>query len=178
MVTVGLIIANLASPLEVCRRWLIPASWIWPIFLWSSMGHYEKKYQTHQIVFSTARLVRRQLPAIWLAGVLVAIIATGGSGLRWLFTGQWYHLVCWAVGVLFVPSLALTLGVWTNGGRLFEMLYFIVWYVGVFKAWTALNFAGSTVAAIETGTPMYYLGITALLLFSAVVGRRRQVMSC
>ena len=175
MVTVGLIVANLASPLEVCRRWLIPASWIWPIFLWSSMGNYEKRFHTNQIVFSIARLVRRQLPAIWLAGVLVAVIATGGNGLRWLFTGQWNHLLGWAVGLLFVPSLALTLGVWTNGSRLFEMLYFVLWYVGVFKAVTVLNYVGSTETAVGAGMPVYYLGFTVLLILLAVMGRQRQV---
>ncbi|UCE17593.1 MAG: hypothetical protein JSV84_11985 [Gemmatimonadota bacterium] len=175
MVTVGLIIANLASPLEVCRRWLIPAAWIWPIFLWSSMGNYEKRYQTQQIVFSTARLVRRQLPAIWLAGVLVTVIATSGNGLRWLFVGQWNHLGAWAVGILFVPSLALTLGVWTNGGRLFEMVYFIVWYLGAFKAVKFLNYIGSTEASVRSGIPLYYLGITVLLILFAVIGRKRQI---
>jgi hypothetical protein len=174
-VTIGFIIANLASPLEVCRRWLIPASWIWPIFLWSSMGNSEKRFQTHQIVFSIARLLRRQLPAIWLAGVLVAVVATSGNGLRWLFTGHWNHFVGWIVGVLFVPSLALALGAWTNGSRLFEMVYFVIWYLGVFKAVTVLNYAGSIEAAVGAGIPMYYLGITVLLILCAISGRHRQI---
>lgn len=174
-VALGLIIANLASPLQVCQRWLIPAAWIWPIFLWSAMGNYEKRYQTRQIIFSIAHVVRRQLPAIWLAGVLASVIVTGGSALRLLFTAQWNYLVGWAVSVMFVPSLALTLGVWANGKKLFEMVYFIIWYLGVFKSVNALNFTCSTEKAVRAGLPVYFFGITILLILFAFIGRIRQV---
>ncbi len=172
---VGLMIAGYASPIDMVRRYLFPIAWLWPVLLWSVMGIRETKHRMEQIAFSAAYPLRRQLPAVWLTGVLVAYIAGAGFALRLLLDGQWNPLFAWAVGGMFVPSLALALGVWTNGSRTFEVVYLLWWYLGTISQVTALNFMGTTGAAVQAGVPLYYLGFTILLFTFAVLGRQRQI---
>ena len=83
----------------------------------------------------------------------------------------------WVVGIVFVPALALALGVWTNSGRLFEMVYFMVWLLGVYsggRVWP-LDFLGRGDQSVAIGVPVYYLVLTAFLLALAVMGQRQQI---
>lgn len=76
-----LLIGGLVSPLAISRYWLI-GSWIWPILIWSAMGTREARQGTGQFIFSIAHPLRRQLPACWLAGVMVAALTGLGPALR------------------------------------------------------------------------------------------------
>ncbi len=69
-VAAGLIIASAAVPDPSARGMLLGCAWIWPILLWSSMGIREVQHQTHQLLFSAPHPISRQLPAVWLAGLV------------------------------------------------------------------------------------------------------------
>ena len=57
-------------------------------------GVREIKYNTYQTVFSTAHPVRRQLPAIWLAGVIVAAAMGAGFAIRMIINGGAQESIC------------------------------------------------------------------------------------
>jgi len=176
---IGCYVGCLATPYAVFQRFFVPLVWLWPIFLWSMMGNRERRYRTGQIVFSCPRVIRRQLPSLWFAGVLVAAICGGGGALRTVIAGEGHLLFGWIVGILFVPALALALGVWTNSGRLFEMIYFLVWFLGVYSGghiWP-LDFLGRGGHSVAVSIPSIYLLITAVLLAWAVIGRRKQIQT-
>jgi hypothetical protein len=84
LVACGLIIAQLSAPLEFARQWIFPLAWIWPLLLWSTMGTREARYCTDELIFSAAHALRRQLPATWPAGVIVAMLAGSGVAIRFL----------------------------------------------------------------------------------------------
>src|SRR5690349_3122424 len=129
-VAAGLLIAQFAEPLDVSRGPLLTVAWIWPILIWSGLGTREKLFGTQQLLFSCPRILLRQLPAAWLAGVVIAVVLGGGTAFRLAIAGQITGLLAWAVGALFVPSLALALGVWSGTSRFFEGFYTALWYVG------------------------------------------------
>jgi hypothetical protein len=174
---IGLYVSCLATPYTVFQRFLVPLVWLWPIFLWSVMGNRERRCRTNQLIFSCPRVIRRQLPALWLAGVFVTATCGGSAVLRLMIAGEAHLLFGWFVGVLFVPALALTLGVWTSSGRLFEMLYFLIWFLGVFSGGhvSPLDFLGRGDQSAAVDTPTYYVAVTAVLLALAVMGRRKQL---
>jgi hypothetical protein len=177
VVVLGLIITCLVTPHWVFQRFFVPLVWLWPIFLWSAMGNREHRHRTNQLVFSCAHLIRRQLPAVWLAGVVVAVAVGSGAAVRFLATGDMYSLFGWGVGVVFVPALALTTGVWTSSGRLFEIVYFLIWLLAVYsggRVWP-LDFLGRSDQSVAIGVPAYFLVVTAVLLVLAVAGRRKQI---
>ncbi|MCU0521209.1 MAG: hypothetical protein MUF84_11015 [Anaerolineae bacterium] len=166
LVTVGLNTAILVVELPVAKQYVLPVAWLWPIAVWSGMGNRERTHNTAQMVFSSARPVLRQLPAAWLAGVLATALLVFAGAVAFITNGDLGGLAGWAGAVLFVPSLALALGVLSSGSRVFEVGYVIWWYAGALQKAVGLDF---------TGGPQVYVPAAASLLLLSVVWRRRQV---
>ena len=172
--TAIVVVVGLATPLRAARESVLPFAWLWPALLWSGMGVREERYQTGELVLSSPRALTRQLPALWLAGVLVAALAGGGVGLRLLFSGEKAALLAWLAGALFIPSAALACGVWSGGSRLFEAVYVVVWYVGPVSHEPQLDFMGASSPA-NPSVALFYLVSAAVLLGLAFLGRSRQL---
>lgn len=175
--TVGLILACLVIPLQYVKLYLLPVVWLWPLLVWSQLGTRERRYNTGQMVFSAPHPVARQLPAVLLAGVFVTVIVGSGAGVRLALAGETTALLAWLVGSLFTPALALALGVWAGNSRAFEILYLLLWYLGVANQVPSFDYAGVTPTGLAIGMPLIYLGLTAALVALAVVGRRRQLQT-
>jgi len=174
LVAVGLFAAGLFTPVSVSRGILI-AAWIWPLLIWSAMGTRETRLRTDQLIFSTAHPLRRQLSACWLAGVIIAILTGGGTGIRLLIAGEQLGLIAWTVGALFIPTMALALGVWSGSGKLFEVLYLLLWYLGPANHMGEIDFMGATGLLLAPRTPMLFCAITAVLAIFAITGRKKQL---
>jgi hypothetical protein len=174
LVAFGLFATALFTPVSISRGFLL-AAWIWPLLIWSAMGTRETRLRTDQLVFSTAHPLRRQLPACWLAGVIIAILAGGGTGIRLLVAGDQLGLLAWIVGALFIPTMALALGVWSGSGKLFEVLYLLLWYLGPANHMGEIDFMGVTGLLLPPRTPLLFCAITAALALFAIVGRKKQL---
>jgi hypothetical protein len=167
VIIAGLNLAILAYPLSATKQYLLPLALLWPLAIWSEMGNRERKHNTYQLVFSASRPVIRQMPAAWLAGVLATALFGIAGAVVFILNGDLSALAGWAGAVLFIPSLALVLGVTSSGSRIFEVVYLIWWYIGPMQKTQGLDFT--------SGAPqIYLLASLALLLFSAFV-RSRQV---
>jgi hypothetical protein len=174
-VATGLLIAQIATPLEISRGPLLGVAWIWPALVWSAMGSREARFDTQQLLFSSAGILRRQLPASWFAGLVVAAFAGAGAAMRLILAGQMSGLAGWSAGALFVPSLALALGVWSRSGKFFEALYTMLWYVGPMNHTPGLDFTGSASGVRAWRYTGMYLGFAGVLVAAAFIGRRRQL---
>ena len=172
----GLVIAGAVTPVGVSRAHILPFAWIWPILAWSAMGAREAKNGTEELVFTAPRPLSRLLPAVYAAGVTVAMLAGSGVALRCLIAGSFAGLAGWLVGALFIPALALCLGVWSGGSKLFEALYTVYWYLGPMQPVPALDFMGASDAALAARMPLYYAAATAVLLAASVAGRKLKLV--
>ncbi|RLC97802.1 MAG: hypothetical protein DRI77_06500 [Chloroflexi bacterium] len=175
LVALGLIVAGLRSSDAQAQQGSLLAAWIWPVLVWSKLGVREKQHHTEAVIFSAPHPLRRQFPATWLAGVIVTVLAGSGVGVSLLLAGEWSHLLAWGVAALFVPTLALTLGIWSGSSKFFEALYVVWWYIGPVSGLAAFDFMGATQEAIARGMPSIYLGAAAALLGLAALGRARQI---
>jgi hypothetical protein len=172
LAALGLAAAGWLAPLDAARQVVLPAAWIWPLLLWSSLGARESEHKTGPLLFSSPRPVALQAPAQWVAGVAVAVATGAGVGVRLALAGDGPHLAAFAAGALFIPSFALAAGAWSGGAKLFEALYTALWYVGPLNRVPALDFMGTS----PTGQrPAVWLLAAAALLALALAGRRRQV---
>jgi hypothetical protein len=106
---------------------------------------------------------------------LVAVLTGSGIALRLALDGAWAHLAAWGVGALFIPTLALALGIWSGSSKLFEALYVACWYLGPLQGLVELDFMGVSEAALAANIPQAYAVATGALLVAAVVGRWRKV---
>ena len=171
----GWAIGGLLAPVDLSREYLLPAAWLWPLLIWSTMGAREVQHRTEELILTNPHPLRRQLPATWLGGLIVAMLTGSGVALRLVLAGDWSTLLAWAVGALFIPTLALALGAWTGSGKAFEGLYAAIWYFGPVNQLATLDFMGATDKSVAAGVPFYYLALTAILMGQAVVGRMRQL---
>ncbi|UCC62349.1 MAG: ABC-2 transporter permease [Anaerolineae bacterium] len=170
----GLMIAGLLVPVDISRGMLLPLAWIWPFILWSPLGNRETRHNTSGMLFSAA-FPLRQLAACWTAGFIVALITGSGVAARLALEVQWEALLAWGVAALFIPSLALALGVWSGTNKAFEGIYLILWYLGPWNKISYLDFMSTTDIAMTGRMPLYYVVLTLVLLVLSVVGRQRQI---
>lgn len=176
LVALGLLIGSFAAPAGEPRGKVLAFAWFWPVLIWSAMGAREAQHATGPLIFSSARAVARQLPAVWLAGTLLALVTSAGTGLRFLAAADWVHVFAWLCGAMFIPALALALGVWSGTSKLFEGLYTAFWYAGPLQPTPALDFMGAS-PHLSVRVPIFYLAATIALLAAAAAGRRRQIRS-
>ncbi len=169
----GLWIAQMASPLKSVREIVLPLASFWPALLWSPLGQRERTDATGPVLFSCPRPVTRQLPAAWLAGATVMLLAGAPAVLRFAAAGEWSAVAGWALGAAIVPALALCCGIWSRGRTLFEVLFLFAWYVGPMQRIAWMDYTGvTTPRAPEIW--LFYGAATAGLLALAAVGRARQ----
>jgi cytochrome b subunit of formate dehydrogenase len=176
-VAAGLLVACAATPSASARGMLLACAWFWPVLIWSKMGTRETRDQTSQLIFSAPHPIARQLPALWLAGVVLALLTGSGFGGRLLFTGNWRGLFAWLIGALFIPTLALTFGVWSGSSKLFEIVYTLLWYAGPMHATLQLDFMGSAPGTESTSVPTFYFACAVAMAAIAILGRKRQLQT-
>ncbi|GAA0372799.1 ABC transporter permease [Bacillus horti] len=174
IIALVLIVLPIFVELELGKSILGPLAWTWPILLWSKMGYRELEHRTRDMVFTSPNILWRQLPVSWLAGFILALVAGLGLATKYLIVGDINGLFTWFIGALFIPSLALALGVWFRTNKAFEIVYLILIYVGVLNGVHAFDFMGVTGEA-TMGTAFIYLGLSIFLLFVSVIGRREQL---
>jgi hypothetical protein len=156
---------------EIARLYILPVTWLWPILIWSALGAREAQHHTEGLIFSAAYPLQRQLPATWLAGVLVTALAGGGTAINFLRAGDSMALLTWLIAVLFIPSLAVALATWSGSSKAFEVTYMTVWYFGPMNhIISPLDFLN-----VSVGIKLLYLAATIALLCAAFIGRQRQL---
>ncbi|MFZ0807567.1 MAG: hypothetical protein WAN03_15335 [Candidatus Sulfotelmatobacter sp.] len=168
----GMLVGELVSPDPKVRSGFLIGAWIWPILLWSQMGCREARSNTEALLFSSDHSLSRQFPAMWTAGVILALLTGAGVGVRAIVSPDWHSFAAYLAGAIFISSLALALGVWSGGSRAFEALYTIWWYIGPAHQLPGLDFMGTTPASSSPGT---YAIAALALLFAAYLGRRRRL---
>jgi len=174
-VALGLWIASVSTDPATARADILPFLWIWPVLLWSGMGTREKRFRTGSILFSAPRPLARQLPATWGAGFLVATLLASGILLRLAMNGETAALLSIMAGAVFIPSLALALGVWSGTSKTFEAFYVAFWYIGPAHHTPSIDFFATTDMAVSAGTPVVFAVSAVVLFMLAFGGRRRQI---
>jgi hypothetical protein len=171
-VCLGLWLGCLFSPLEVVRRFLLPAAWLWPLASWAEMGNQEVRYRTEALVYVSPRPLLRHLPSAYAAGVLLAVGVGSAAAFRFFAASSWSELAAWAVGACFIPALALASGALSGGPRLFEVSYLLVWYVGLLNKLPLFDFLSPAPPA-----PWAFLAATLGLLGLATLARGRRLQN-
>jgi hypothetical protein len=164
LASLGLVIAQLAVP-QGTTAFLLAVAWLWMILLLSALGSREALHNTGEIVFSAPRPTLNQLPAAWLAAFTVTALMGSGTFLRYLLNGETLRLLAWTSGALFIPSLALALGVLTSSRKPFEVIY-VTWMYLILNAVPLLDFVGVTT---ESPWRFYTLSAFALLALAVFV---------
>jgi hypothetical protein len=176
-VAAGLLIAQATAPLATARQQLLGTSWLWLVLVWSSMGARETRFGTRALLFSSARILPRQLLACWLAGFVLAVVFGSAAGLRIFATQGVGALLPWIAGAALLPSMALALGVWSGTSKAFEGILTAMWYIGPINRVSGIDYTGSSNGPQTMHYVAVYIVTAAALLAGAAVLRSRQIRS-
>jgi hypothetical protein len=168
----ALLFASLVSTPENVRAYVLPMTWLWPILIWSGSGNREIRHNVQQMVFSSAAPLTRQLPAAWLAGFIVTVLAGSGAAINLLSAGDGAGLLAWLSAALFIPTLALALGIWSNSQKLFEVLYVSLWYLALNRVYI-VDYLGAN----SSGNIRLFIPLSLALVVIAFIGRARQLQN-
>ncbi len=175
VVAAGLLVAQFVTPVQVSRGVLLGVSWIWPVLVWSGMGARESRFETRALLFSSAGILSRQLPACWLAAFLTTLLTGAGSVVRVAIAHDTGNLLALFAAAAFIPSLALCLGVVSGTSKVFEGFYTLVWYVGPMNHTYGLDYTGAASGPNVLPLALKYLAISIALCVVAFLFRARQL---
>jgi len=176
-VALGLLIAQLFAPLGVSRGAILACAWMWSVFVWSGMGARESRFATRSLLFSCANILPRQFLACFLAGLSVAFLTGAGAAVRLAMAADSSGLLAWLAGALFIPSLALFLGIFSSTSKPFEGLLTAFWYVGPMNHTPGLDFTGTASGPHTISYALIYVALATALLSFAFAIRSRQIRS-
>jgi hypothetical protein len=103
--------------------------------------------------------------------LIVILIMGSGAAVRFLAGGHSAGLAAFLSAALFIPSLALALGVWSGSSKPFEIVYVSLWYLGPLNNVPGLDFIG----AQTNGRPEFFIPLSLALIVFAFFGRARQL---
>jgi hypothetical protein len=89
-----------------------------------------------------------------------------------LSAGDSPGLLAWFSGALFIPSLALALGIWSNSQKLFEALYISLWYLAINRLYAA-DFLGAS----GDGNIAFFMPLSLALIVVSFIGRAKQMQN-
>ena len=161
-------------PLRGAREFVLPIASLWPVLVWSALGHRERRDNVAPVLFSAPRPLGRLLVASWCAGTVLALAVFAPVLLRLAIAGEGGYLLGGVTGAAFIAALALASGVWTGSAKMFEALYLMLWYIGPMHHMPELDYTGVTIARPLAFT-LIEIAVTGALLMLAWVGRARQL---
>ncbi|MET7553071.1 hypothetical protein ABZS72_02550 [Streptomyces albidoflavus] len=173
-VAAALTVAGLTLPLDAVTGLVLPAVWIWPVLVWSRLGSLPVEHGLEGLL-GAYPAPRRRLLAAWGSGVVLTAVLGVAPLLRMAFAADLPGLAAWLGGLLFIPSLALLLGVVCRTHRVFQVVYLPLWYLVVNQV-AALDFMGAVREAGVPAGPTPLFPLLALLLLGATflaAGTRR-----
>ncbi|WP_245550083.1 hypothetical protein [Halopiger xanaduensis] len=149
---------------------IVSVATIWPLFVWSGMGYRSVHHRVTPFIVSS-RQPYRQLFAEWSAGALVTGAFLGVAVWPTVLDAGLKGAIVLGGAVLFVPSVAQVLGLWSRTRRAFELGYLVLWYAGPLNGVPPLDFAGATTETVGTVIPVAF-GAVGLVALGTALGHR------
>ncbi|WP_018252699.1 ABC transporter permease [Salinispora mooreana] len=168
-------VLGLTLPFDGVILAILPLSWVWPMLVWSRLGTQRYEYGVDAIL-GAYPWARRRLLAEWAAGVVLTALVGIAPAIRMLAAADAPGLAAWAAGALFIPSLALALGVLSRTHRLFQAIFVMWWYAAINDI-AFLDFMGTArVDGVPAGpSPALFVGAAVVLVgLALVVGSARR----
>jgi hypothetical protein len=145
---------------------LLPLVWLWPLAAWSQLATQRYEHEVHSLV-DAAPARHRRLAAEWVAGLTLTVVTGIGPVVRFTAAADWDQVAAWCAAAVFIPTLALTLGLLSRSQRLFQAAYLLLWYAVLNRA-SHVDFMGVVGADQARGSALV-LAATTVLAASAIL---------
>lgn len=168
-------VATAVAPLNSLGTLVVPIVLLLMLPVWSNLGVREQFHRTEELVFITSKPMRLlAMSYLVSAGIGAGIVLP--AFVRFALGGQLHTLFAGIVAVLFLPAVALAVGIWSGKPAVFEVGYLTAWYLGPMNGVEPLDYLGANPAApsiISIG----YLVFAVIAFAIAIIGRQQQITS-
>ncbi|WP_432830758.1 hypothetical protein [Dactylosporangium sp. CA-092794] len=166
--------ANLTQPTGASTALLLSAAWFWPVLIWSRLGTQRRENGVAGLLGAYPN-VYRQLAAEWAAGLTLTVATGLGPVMRMAAAADGPRMAAWAAGAVFIPSLALMLGIISRTHRTFQIAYVTLWYATVNQV-AAVDYMGTV---LDHGrpvgpSPLLIAGVALAMITTAFAVRAAQ----
>lgn len=162
------LILSYALPMNILGSWS-PLFMLFPLAIWSKMGTVDTTHRTEQLIVSTP-YASMKFFITWLSGLFITLIYSFGIVLRLSLAGNISAGIAYVIGILFIVTLAITLGYFTKSRRVFESVFLLLWYMGPVNQIPYLDFTG-----ISMDQSLQYFIISVCLMGSVVILQKKRL---
>ncbi|GAA3382019.1 hypothetical protein [Cryptosporangium minutisporangium] len=162
-----LFVAALVLPVGAA---LLLAAWGWPVLVWSRLGMEGRDHGVDALLSACPAPVTRVL-AEWVAGVVFTAIVGAGPLLRMVAGADLAGVAAWLAGAVFIPALALALGLVSGAPRLFQAVYLALWWC-VVNGLAGLDYLGALAGGPSPLVVSTGAGLLLAAVFTTAAARR------
>ncbi|WP_378173861.1 hypothetical protein [Aquimarina sp. SS2-1] len=168
MVLLGIIHIKIAFSI------VLPVLWFLQVQRLSEISSKEVFYGVQHFTFTSYMPLRRLLASQIIAGIILMLFLALPLILRLSITLELQSIAHLVLGAVFIVLLAATLGILTNGKKLFEIIFFLITYCNIYKILFADYFGG-----LSHGSNYTLLLIITIIVLGIIgfVVRRHQLRS-
>ncbi|MCR1975925.1 hypothetical protein NSA52_17585 [Clostridium sporogenes] len=151
---------------NILYKFLIPVIWILPILIWSEIGKVSScmvKYGNKQLLNSI------------VVGFIFTIFVNIAVIIKFVMLNNFLGIFYILMAIFFVNSLSVFIENVNISSTLFEMIYIILWYMGILNDLIALDFLGLTEKASSDHIPIIFLAIGIVLLIASIIIKNNRI---
>ncbi|WP_139068484.1 hypothetical protein [Clostridium beijerinckii] len=160
---------------ETLYKFLIPLIWILPIFTWSKLGTIQINYNMEDYLITYRNYRKAQLFDSAVAGILFSVLINISVIIKFIILNDCLGAIYILMGIVFVNALGMFIGNISKNSTAFEIIYTILWYVGMLNGLTSLDFLGLTSTAVSEQIPIVFFGVGIILLISSIMIKKNRI---
>lgn len=151
---------------ETLHKLFIPIMWILPIFIWSKLGVYVLNYNMEDYLVTYKNYRSSQLINSVISAVIFTLVINVSIIIKFIMLNNFTGVMNIFMGILFVNSLGMLMGNVFKNSTAFEIIYTILWYVGILNGLYSLDFLGLTQTAVNANIPsiFFLVGISFIII--------------
>ncbi len=160
---------------EILYKFLIPIIWILPIFIWSKLGTIQINCNMEDYLSTYKNYRESQLLNSVFAGILFTMFINISIIIKFVILNDFLGAIYILMGTFFVNALGMFIGNVAKNSTAFEIIYTILWYVGILNGLTSLDFLGLTKTAVSTHIPIMFSAVGIVLLIASIIIKNNRI---
>ena len=160
---------------ETIYKFLIPIIWIVPICIWSKLGTIQMNFNMEDYLFTYKNYRKSQLFSSVVAGILFTILINISIIIKFIILNDFPGVMYISMGIFFVNALGMFIGNVAKNSTAFEIIYTILWYVGMLNGLTSLDFLGLTKTAVSAHIPIVFFAVGIVLLIASIIIKNNRI---
>lgn len=156
---------------DALNKFLIPLIWILPIVVWSKLGSIQRDFNMESYLLTYKNYRNGEPLNSAIAGILFTLLINASIIIKFLAMNNLLGVLYILMAIFFVNAFGIFTGSFFKSSTFFEMIYIILWYVGILNGLPTLDFLGITTKSASYHIPVIFLVIGGILMIASIIIR-------